>query len=127
MSHSPGHAAQPDHQVRETLVDDVVKVRLQGLTIAESEDVVRVDEDGAPPRWYFPRSDVRMETLQPSGTVTHCPFKGQATYFDVSAEGQHLKDAVWTYETPYDEHAELAQRVVFDSEKFPLLRLQVGD
>jgi uncharacterized protein (DUF427 family) len=127
MSHSPGHAEQPEHHVRETRVPDVVKIRLDGLTIAESEDVIRVDEDGNPPRWYFPRSEVRMETLQPSDKVTHCPFKGKATYFDVNAQGEHLKDGVWSYETPYDEHADLAQRVAFDSVTFPNLHVQVGD
>jgi uncharacterized protein (DUF427 family) len=127
MSQSPGHAAHPEHAVRETRVPDVVKVRLDGLTIAESEDVIRVDEDGNPPRFYFPRSDVRMEALQPSDTVTHCPFKGKASYFDVNAQGHHLKDGVWSYEAPYDEHADLAQRVAFDAGKFPVLHIQVGD
>ena len=127
MSQSPGHASHPEHHVDESRVPQVVKVRLEGLTIAESEDVVRVDEDENPPRYYFPRSDVRMETLNPSDTRTDCPFKGQASYFDVNAEGNHLKDAVWSYESPYDEHADLAQRVAFDSEKFPVIHVQVGD
>ena len=127
MSHSPGHASHPEHHVDESHVAEVVKIRLEGLTLAESEDVIRVDEDGNPSRYYFPRSDVRMETLNPSDTVTYCPFKGKATTFDVNAEGNHLKDAVWSYETPYDEHADLAQRVAFDADKFPVLHVQVGD
>jgi uncharacterized protein (DUF427 family) len=127
MSRSPGHQAHPGHEVRETRIADVVKVRIEGLTLAESEDVIRVDEDENPPRYYFARADVRMETLQPSETVTHCPFKGQARYFDVNAQGNHLKDAVWSYEAPYDEHADLAQRVAFDADKFPVLHVQVGD
>jgi uncharacterized protein (DUF427 family) len=127
MSRSPGHEQHPEHEVRETRVSEVVKIRLDGLTVAESEDVIRVDEDGHPPRWYFPRSDVRMGTLNPSDTTTTCPFKGRANYFDVNAEGNHLKDAVWSYETPYDEHAGLAMRLAFDSEKFPVMHVQVGD
>ena len=127
MSHSPGHHSNPEHEVRETRLTEVVKVRIGGLTIAESEDVVRVDEDGQPPRYYFPRSDVRMETLNPSERVTTCRFKGKAGYFDLNAEAQHLQDAVWSYETPYDEHADLAQRVAFDADRYPVLRVQVGD
>jgi len=127
MSHPSDHSSHPDHEVRETHVPEVVKVRLDGLTIAESEDVIRVDEDENPPRFYFPRSDVRMETLQPSDTVTHCPLKGKATYFDINAQGNHLKDAVWTYEAPLAEHADLAQRVAFDAARFPVLHIQVGD
>jgi len=127
MSKSPGHAEHPEHAVRETRLPDVVKIRIDGLTVAESEDVIRVDEDQHPPRYYFPRSDVRMETLQPSDTTTYCPFKGKATYFDLDAQGRHLRDAVWSYEQPYDEHADLAQRVAFDSDKYPLIHVQIGD
>ena len=127
MSKAPGHQQHPDHRVDETRVPEVVKIRVGGLTVAESEDVIRVDETGHPPRYYFPRADVRMETLKPTDTVTHCPFKGDATYFDLDADGQHLPDAVWSYETPYDEHADLAQRVAFDAQKWPAIHVQVGD
>ena len=127
MSRSPGHQSNPEHEVRETRLTDVVKVRLNGLTIAESEDVIRVDEQDAPPRYYFPRSDVRMETLNPTEAKTYCEFKGKASYFDLNAQGEHLKDAVWSYEQPYDEHADLAQRVAFDADRYPVLHIQVGD
>jgi len=124
---SPGHQQHPEHQVRESHVDDVVKARFNGMTIAESEDVIRVDEDGAPPRYYFPRGDVRMERLQPTATTTECPFKGHAGYFDLEVDGQRLKDAVWSYDTPYDEHAGLAQRVAFYDDKYPAITVTVGD
>ena len=68
-----------------------------------------------------------METLRSTDTVTHWRLKGKATYFDVKAQGNHLKDAVWSYETPYDEHADLAQRVALDADRFPVLQVQVGD
>ena len=124
---SPGHQQYPEHQVREQRVSQVVKVRFNGVTIAESEDVIQVDETRAPVRYYFPRSDVRMETLLPSDTTSECPFKGHATYFDLEAEGQRLKDAVWTYNEPYDEHADLAQRVAFYDDKHPDIKVTVGD
>src|SRR5450830_1339529 len=101
---SPGHQKFPDHKVREEPIPNVVKVRFNDMTIAESKNVIKVTEDKAPVRYYFPRGDVRMETLRPSATTTVCPFKGHATYFDLDADGRQLKDAVWTYEAPYDEH-----------------------
>ena len=127
MSKSPGHQRSPEHQVREERVVQVVKVKVGHETVAESTDVIRVDEDGAPARYYFPRSDVRMEMLQPTATTTECPFKGHATYFDLNAAGKHLKDAVWTYEQPYDEHADLAQRVAFYDDKHPDIQVGLGD
>ncbi len=124
---SPGHQEHPEHKVREEAEKKVVKVRFNGMTIAESRDVIKVAEDGCPVRYYFPRSDVRMETLKPSATSSDCPFKGHATYFDLEADGQRLKDAVWTYEKPYDEHEDLAQRVAFYDDMYPAIRTTVGD
>ena len=120
---SPGHQQHPEHQVREELVKEVVKVRFNGVTIAESDQVIRVIEDKAPPRYYFPRSDVRMETLTPSATTTDCPFKGHASYFNLEAGGATLRDAVWTYESPYDEHDALTQRLAFYDDMYPTIRI----
>jgi uncharacterized protein (DUF427 family) len=124
---SPGHQEFPQHKVREEHVKEVVKVRFNGVTIAESKDVIKVDEDESPVRYYFPRGDVRMETLQPSATTTECPFKGHATYFNLNAGGQRLDSAVWTYNTPYKEHADLAQRVAFYDDKYPAIAIKIGD
>ncbi len=125
---SPGHQQMPDHQVREERMKEVVKVKFNGLTIAESKDVIKVAEDKSPVRYYFPRGDVRMETLKgPTAKTSDCPFKGHATYFDLEAGGKTLKDAVWTYERPYDEHEDLTQRVAFYDDKFPTIHVTVGD
>ena len=124
---SPGHRKFPHHKVREERVDDVVKVKVDGVTIAESKDVIKVDEDKAPIRYYVARSDVRMETLQPTATTSECPFKGSANYFDIDVDGKRLKDAVWTYNAPYEEHADLAQRVAFYDDKYPDIRVTLGD
>lgn len=123
---SPGHQKFPDHKVREEPVKEIVKVKFNGLTIAESKDVIKVVEDESPVRYYFPRSDVRMETLSPSPTTSDCPFKGHATYFDLEAEGRRLKHAVWTYEKPYEEHEDLAQRVAFYNDVYPSIHVTVG-
>jgi uncharacterized protein (DUF427 family) len=126
MSKSPGHKKWPDHHVTERHLDEKVTVRLNGEVLADSDDVIRVDEDGYPARFYFPRSDVKMERLQASPTKTECPFKGSANYFSVSVEGRQLKDAAWSYEDPYDEHTDLKGRVAFYVEKAPGIEVKVA-
>jgi len=117
--HSPGHQKHPDHQVTEHAVRGRMIVRVKGELIADSSSVTRVDEDGAPPRFYFPRDDVKVNMMQPSATTTECPYKGTAHYFDLDVGGRQLHDAVWSYEQPYDEHRALAGRLAFYDDKNP--------
>jgi uncharacterized protein (DUF427 family) len=57
-------------------------------------------------------------------TTTECPFKGSAHYFSARLGDKTLKDAVWTYEEPYDEHRALAERVAFYEEHIPGIRIE---
>jgi uncharacterized protein (DUF427 family) len=78
-----------------------VRVERDGQLLAASDRAVELDETGLPTRYYLPREDVRTDLLAPSGTTSHCPFKGDATYF--SAPG--AQDAFWVYEAPSEEDA----------------------
>ena len=78
-----------------------VRVEAAGQVLADSRRAVELDETGLPTRYYLPREDVRVDLLTPSETTSHCPFKGDATYFSAP----QVKDAFWIYENPSEEDA----------------------
>jgi uncharacterized protein (DUF427 family) len=79
-----------------------------GTVIAESDDIVTVEGNA-----YFPLSSVAPGVLTPTDTTSHCPWKGDASYFSVVADGQTNTDAAWTYRAPKEAAAEITDRVAF--------------
>ena len=97
-----------------------VRVELDGVTIAESDNARFLFETGLPVRYYVPKTHVRMDLLVPSDTVTHCPYKGQAGYWSVRAGGQVHDDMVWSYRMPLPESQKIAGLIGFYHEKMDL-------
>ena len=90
------------HRITTHPFEGTVRVRGgDGEVLAESSRAVALEETGLPTRYYLPREDVRTDLLTASATTSHCPFKGDATYF--SAPG--ADDAFWVYEEPSEEDA----------------------
>lgn len=125
MARSPGHRKWPNHQVLERPLDQRVQVFVEGELVVDTDDVIEVEEDGHPKRWYFARNAVRTDNLEPSPKVTECPFKGSAHYFHLTAGGKRFDDALWSYEEPYDEHAALKSRLAFYGEKLASIEFRL--
>lgn len=91
-----------------------VRVTFKGETIADSRDAIMLEESKYPPVYYLPRKDVRMDRLVRSSHRTHCPFKGDASYFSLK---NGPENAVWSYEQPYDEVGVIKDRLAFYPDK----------
>jgi uncharacterized protein (DUF427 family) len=76
--------------------------------IAQSDDTVVVEGNH-----YFPAESVNKEYLQPSSTHTICPWKGEASYYNLVVNGETNKDAAWYYPEPKDAAAEIKNRIAF--------------
>ena len=89
------------HRISTSPSESHVRVESNGQVLAESSPAVELHETGLPTRYYLPREDVRMDLLTPTDTTSHCPFKGDATYFSASG----VPDAFWVYEAPSEDDA----------------------
>jgi uncharacterized protein (DUF427 family) len=108
------HPRDPYHRVDVVATDRHIRISLDGTLLAETDRALALFESNLPPRWYLPIEDVRAE-LEPSDTVTRCPYKGTASYYSVKLEGG--KDLVWYYEHPLDEVSRIKGLACFFNEK----------
>jgi len=94
-----------------------VRVEVDGMTVADSRQPRILFETGLPTRYYLPLTDLRMDLLRPSGTQTHCPYKGTAGYWSVDTGQAVHSDIVWIYRMPLPESQKIAGLACFYNEK----------
>jgi uncharacterized protein (DUF427 family) len=95
-----------------------VRVELDGVLLAESSSPVMVFETGLPTRYYFNRTEVDFSHLEPSATVTSCPYKGRTTgYWSVKIGDVTHADLAWAYDFPTRQLDPITGLVCFYNEK----------
>lgn len=109
-----------DAHIRVEAGDKPVRVELDGVTLAESANPQLLFEGSLPTRYYLPSDDVRLDLLEPSDTVTHCPYKGDAEYWSARVGDQLHTDIAWSYRDPIPESARIAGLVAFPQERVDL-------
>jgi uncharacterized protein (DUF427 family) len=97
-----------------------VRVDVDGQVVAETARPVVLYETGLPTRYYIPKLDVRMDLLEPTNTVTHCPYKGAASYWSLRVGDQTYRDFVWAYPHPIPEIPKIENLLCFYNEKVDL-------
>jgi uncharacterized protein (DUF427 family) len=111
----------PDHPITITANPKRVRVSAGGVVIADTTHALSLKEASYPAVQYVPRQDAKMELLARTGRVTHCPYKGDANYFSVNADGKAIEkaieNAIWTYEAPFPAMAEISGHLAFYPDK----------
>ena len=79
-----------------------------GTVIADSDDTVVVEGNH-----YFPIASVNPDLLRDSSTRSTCPWKGEASYYSIEADGAINKDAAWFYPEPKPAASQITGRVAF--------------
>src|SRR5262245_33121638 len=93
-----------------------VRVTFNGEVIADSPDALVMHEGSYAPVYYLPRKDVKMERLIRTSHKSHCPHKGDATYFSV-CNGPTARNAVWSYEQPFEPVKVIKDHLAFYPDK----------
>lgn len=88
-------------------------VRAGGAVLGESQNALELSEGDYPPVIYFPRADIAMAFLDSSDHRSHCPYKGDASYFSIVTKSTTLENAVWSYESPNAEVARIKDHLAF--------------
>ncbi|MCX7559363.1 DUF427 domain-containing protein [Sulfitobacter sp. F26204] len=88
-------------------------VRAGGAVLGESRNALELHEGGYPPVIYFPREDIAVAFLDASDSTSHCPHKGDATYYSVVTKSRTLENSVWSYENPKPDVAEIKGYLAF--------------
>ncbi|MCP3401169.1 DUF427 domain-containing protein [Bradyrhizobium sp. CCGB20] len=107
----------PDHPITITQNPRRVRVTAGDIVIAETSKALTLKEARYPAVQYVPREDANMALLERTDRVTHCPYKGDASYYSVKADGKTLDNAIWTYETPFPAMAEISGHLAFYPDK----------
>ena len=107
----------PDHPITITPNPRRVRVTAGDIVIAETSKALTLKEAKYPAVQYVPREDTNMALLERTERVTHCPYKGDASYFSVKADGRTLDNAIWTYETPFPAMTEISGHLAFYPDK----------
>lgn len=102
-----------DHPITITPTKGRVQVKFGGRIIADSTRAVTLLEASYPPVQYIPREDAEMTFFQSTAHMTHCPYKGDASYFSLKAGDKSAENAVWSYVEPYPAVKEIAGHLAF--------------
>ncbi|WP_314960379.1 DUF427 domain-containing protein [Bradyrhizobium cosmicum] len=107
----------PDHPITITPNPRRVRVTAGDIVIAETSKALTLKEAKYPAVQYVPREDTNMALLERTDRVTHCPYKGDASYYSVKADGKTLDNAIWTYETPFPAMTGISGHLAFYPDK----------
>lgn len=117
----------PDHPITIERNLKRVVVSVAGRVIADTRDALTLREAHYPPVQYVPRKDVDMDLLMRAQRTTYCPYKGDASYFNIPLGGERSIDAVWSYEAPYDAVAEIKDHLAFYPDRVDIIEIGPTD
>jgi uncharacterized protein (DUF427 family) len=112
----------PDHPITIAPHAGHVIVRFGDTVVADTHNALELKEAKYPPVLYIPRAGARLSHYERTDHSTHCPYKGDASYFTLVDGSRRAENAVWTYETPFPAMAEIKEYIAFYPDKVSIAR-----
>ena len=103
----------PHHPITITPHAGCVRVSAGGRIVAETDRALELREAGYGAVLYIPRTDIDAAVLAPSPQRSHCPYKGEASYFDLALDGALRPAVAWSYENPFPAVSRIRGHVAF--------------
>ncbi|CAN5253475.1 DUF427 domain-containing protein [soil metagenome] len=107
----------PDHPITVEHSPSRVVVKFGGAVIADTKEALVLHQAGSPSRFLFPRKDIKMELIERNEKTSYCPYKGDASYFNIKNGDTSSIKAAFCYEEPYAAVAEIKEHLGFYTEK----------
>lgn len=109
------------HPITVQTLGKPLTVTFKGEVVAQSANALVLHEASYAAVYYVPREDIVAAHYLRTERTTHCPYKGDASYFSLTVHGETDENAVWSYETPYPAVAEIAGHVAFYPDRVSFL------
>jgi uncharacterized protein (DUF427 family) len=103
----------PDHPITVEPTGTRVTVKVGDRVLADTANALTLREADYPAVQYVPLADIDADAIRHTDSHTYCPYKGEASYYDVVTDEGRITDAIWTYPEPYDAVAEIRGHVAF--------------
>lgn len=111
------HPRDPYTRLDVLVSNRLFRAELDGVVLADSPSTMICFETGVVPRYYVPITALNQEVLRPSDSVTHCPYKGAATYWSVQLGDKLHEDIIWGYRNPFPEVQKITGMAAVYNEK----------
>ena len=116
----------PDHPITIAPSRDRVRVMLNGRAVADTRRALVLQETTYKPVFYIPREDAEMALFEKTAHGTHCPYKGDASYYTIRVGDRVAENAIWSYETPYPAMREIAGHLAFYPNRVDAIEVTAG-
>ena len=93
----------PEHRLLMQQFPRRIRAVFAGQTVLDSTRAMLLHETGLLPQLYIPNDDIRPDLLRPTEHHTHCPFKGDASYWSIAVGDRVTQNAMWAYPEPVAE------------------------